>query len=69
MYIINPNISLLSVDLLTKLVYLKWITVSIMTISTVIEIISGLTLGKSGRIHSPEEKTKIIRTLFLNVPV
>jgi len=64
MYIINSNISLLflSVDLLTKLFYIKWIAVSIMTISTVIEIISSLTLGKSGRIHSPTEKTKLIKT-------
>lgn len=62
MYIINPNISLLSVDLLKKLVFIKWIAVSIVTISTVIEIISSLTLGKSGRIHSPEEKTKLIKT-------
>ena len=31
-----------------------------MTVSTGIEIISGITLGKSGRIHSPTEKTKLI---------
>jgi len=62
MYIINPNMSLLSVDLLTELVYIKWIAVSILTISTLIEIISGFTLGESGRIHSPEEKTKLIKT-------
>jgi protein-S-isoprenylcysteine O-methyltransferase Ste14 len=26
------------------------------------EIISGLTLGKSGRVYSPTEKTKLIKT-------
>lgn len=64
MYIINSNISLLflSVDLLTKLICIKWLALSIITISTVIEIISSLTLGKSGRIHSPTEKTKLIKT-------
>jgi len=62
MYIINSNISLLAVDLLTRLIYIKWIAVSIMTISTVIEIISSLSLGKSGRIHSPTEKTQLIKT-------
>jgi protein-S-isoprenylcysteine O-methyltransferase Ste14 len=64
MYIINPDISLLflSVKPLTGLEYIKWISVSLITISTIIEIISGLTLGKSGRIHSPTEKTKLIKT-------
>ena len=62
MYIINSNISLLAVDLLTRLIYIKWIAVSIMSISTVIEIISSLSLGKSGRIHSPTLKTQLIKT-------
>lgn len=64
MYIINPNISLLflSIKSLTGLVYIKWISVSLITIATIIEIISSLTLGKSGRIHSPTEKTKLIKT-------
>jgi protein-S-isoprenylcysteine O-methyltransferase Ste14 len=64
MYILNSNIylSFLSIDLLTESLYVKWIAVSIMTVSTVIEIISGLSLGKSGRIHSPTEKTKLIIT-------
>ncbi len=64
MYIINPNISLLflSVRALTELIYIKWMAVSIITIATIIEIISSLTLGKSGRIHSPTEKTKLIKT-------
>ena len=48
--------------LLTKSLFLKWIAVSIMTVSTIIEILSSLTLGKSGRIHSPTEKTKLITT-------
>jgi len=63
-YIINPDISLLflSIKPLTVLVYIKWIAVSLITISTMIEIISGLTLGKSGRIHSSTEKTKLIKT-------
>jgi protein-S-isoprenylcysteine O-methyltransferase Ste14 len=61
-YIIDSNISLLffSIDILTKSLYIKWIAVSIMTVSTVIEIISSLSLGESGRIHSPVEKTKLI---------
>jgi len=64
MYVINPNISLLflSVRSLAELVYVKWIAVSIITIATIIEIISSLTLGRSGRIHSPTEKTKLIKT-------
>ena len=64
MYILDSNISLLflSIDLLTEYFYIKWIAVLIMTISTVIEIISGLSLGKSGRIHSPTEKTKLMIT-------
>jgi len=64
MYILDSNISLsfLSIDLLTESLYIKWIAVSIMTVSTVIEIISSLSLGKSGRIHSPTEKTKFIIT-------
>ena len=63
-YIINPNVSLLflSIKSLTGLVYIKWISVSVITIATIIEIISSLTLGKSGRIHSPTEKTKLIKT-------
>jgi len=63
-YIINPDISslLLSIKPLTGLVYIKWIAVSLITIATIIEIISGLTLGKSGRIHSSTEKTKLIKT-------
>ena len=62
-YIINTNTSLLffSVELMTKSNYVKWIAVAIMTIATIIEIISGLTLGKSGRIHSSTEKTKLIK--------
>jgi protein-S-isoprenylcysteine O-methyltransferase Ste14 len=61
-YIINSRISLLffSIDLLAKSLYIKWIAVSIMTLATAIEIISSLSLGKSGRIHSPAEKTKLI---------
>jgi protein-S-isoprenylcysteine O-methyltransferase Ste14 len=61
-YIINSKISLLifSIDLLAKSQYIKWIAVSLMTFATAIEIISGLSLGKSGRIHSPAEKTKLI---------
>ena len=61
-YIINSKISLLffSIDLLAKSQYIKWIATSIMTVATAIEIISGLSLGKSGRIHSPSEKTKLI---------
>ena len=64
MYILDSNISLsfLSIKLLTEYFYIKWIAVLIMTISTVIEIISGLSLGKSGRIHSPTEKTELIIT-------
>jgi len=63
-YIINPDISslLLSIKPLTGLVYIKWIAVSLITIATIIEIISSLTLGKSGRIHSSAEKTKLIKT-------
>jgi protein-S-isoprenylcysteine O-methyltransferase Ste14 len=63
-YIINPNISLLflSVRQLTILSYIKWIAVSLIAIATIMEIVSGLTLGKSGRIHSPTEKTKLIKT-------
>lgn len=63
-YIINPDISLLflSIKLLTGLVFIKWVAVSLITIATIIEIISGLTLGKSGRIHSSVEKTKLIKT-------
>jgi len=49
-------------NLLTESLDIKWIAVSIMTVSTVIEIISSLSLGKSGRIHSPTEKTKLIIT-------
>jgi len=61
-YIINSNVSLLffSIDLLAKSLYIKWIAVSIMTVATAIVIISSLSLGKSGRIHSPLEKTKLI---------
>ena len=64
MYIINLNISLLflSIKSLTGLVYIKWISVSLITIATIIEIISSLTLGKSGRVHSSTEKTKLIKT-------
>lgn len=64
MYIINPDISLLflSIKSLTGLVYIKWISVSLITIATTIEIISSSTLGKSGRIHSPTEKTKLVKT-------
>jgi protein-S-isoprenylcysteine O-methyltransferase Ste14 len=64
MYIINSNISLqfLSLELLTKSLYIKWIAVSIMTISTAVIIISSLSLGKSGRIFSPIEKIKLIKT-------
>ncbi len=64
MYIINPDISLLflSIKPLTGLEYIKWISVSLITIATVIEIISSLTLGRSGRIHSSKEKTKLIKT-------
>jgi len=63
-YIINPDISLLflSIRPLTGSVFIKWIAVSLITIATIIEIISGLTLGKSGRIHSSTEKTKLIKT-------
>jgi len=63
-YIINPDVSLLflSVRPLTAPAYIKWIAVSLITIATIIEIISGLTLGKSGRIHSSAEKTKLIKT-------
>ncbi len=63
-YIINPNISLLflSVRQLTILFYIKWIAVSLITIATIMEIVSGLTLGKSGRVYSPTEKTKLIKT-------
>jgi protein-S-isoprenylcysteine O-methyltransferase Ste14 len=63
-YIINPNISLLflSIRQLTILSYIKWIAVSLITIATIMEIVSGLTLGKSGRIHTPTEKTKLIKT-------
>ncbi len=63
MYIINPDISLLflSIKPLTRLAYIKWISVSLITIATIIEIISSLTLGKSGRIHSPTEKTKLVK--------
>ena len=62
MYILSSNISLsfISIDFLSESLYIKWMAVLIMTVSTAIEIISGLTLGKSGRIHSPEEKTKLI---------
>jgi protein-S-isoprenylcysteine O-methyltransferase Ste14 len=61
-YIINSKIALLflSIDLLTKSLYIKWMAVSIMTVSTIIIIISSLSLGKSGRIHSATEKTKLI---------
>lgn len=64
MYILNSNISLsfLSINFLAESLYIKWIAVSLMTVSTVIEIISSLSLGKSGRIHSPTEKTKLITT-------
>jgi protein-S-isoprenylcysteine O-methyltransferase Ste14 len=63
-YIIDPDISLffLSIRQLTILAYIKWIAVSLITIATVIEIVAGLTLRKSGRIHSPTEKTKLIKT-------
>jgi protein-S-isoprenylcysteine O-methyltransferase Ste14 len=63
-YIINPDISLffLSVRQLTILAYIKWIAVSLITIATIMEIVAGLTLGRSGRIHSPKEKTKLIKT-------
>jgi len=69
MYILDSNISLsfLSIDLLTESLYIKWIAVSIMTVSTVIEIISSLSLGKSGRIHSPTEKTKFIITCIYGI--
>jgi len=62
-YIINPDISLLflSIKSLAGLFFIKWVAVSLITISTMIEIISGLTLGKSGRIHSSAEKTKLIK--------
>jgi len=63
-YIINPDISLLflSIKSLAGLFFIKWVAASLITISTMIEIISGLTLGKSGRIHSSAEKTKLIKT-------
>jgi len=63
-YIINPDISLLllSIKPLTGLVFIKWIAVSLITIATILEIVSGLTLGKSGRINSPTEKIKLIKT-------
>jgi protein-S-isoprenylcysteine O-methyltransferase Ste14 len=63
-YLINPNISLffLSIRQLTMQAYIKWIAVSLVTIATVMEIVAGLTLGRSGRIHSPTEKTKLIKT-------
>jgi protein-S-isoprenylcysteine O-methyltransferase Ste14 len=47
---------------LTILSYIKWVAVSLITIATIMEIISGLTLGKSGRVYSPTEKTKLIKT-------
>ncbi|MBN1412550.1 MAG: isoprenylcysteine carboxylmethyltransferase family protein [Spirochaetales bacterium] len=62
-YIIDTNTILLffSLELMTKSDYVKWTAVVIMTIATIIEIISGLTLGKSGRIHSPAEKIKLVK--------
>jgi len=64
LYTINPDISLLflSIKSLTELVYIKWIAVSLITAATIIEIISSLTLGKSGRIYSSAERTKLIKT-------
>lgn len=63
-YIINPDISLffLSIRPLTAMAYIKWIAVSLITIATMIEIISVLTLGKSGRIFSCAERTELIKT-------
>ena len=64
MYIFDTNISLLffSFDFVRKSIYIKWIAVSLITLSTIIIIISSLTLGKSARIHSPVEKTMLIKT-------
>jgi protein-S-isoprenylcysteine O-methyltransferase Ste14 len=62
--IIDPHLSslFLSLDVLAESCFIQWVAITIMIIASLIEIIASLTLGKSGRIHSPVEKTKLVTT-------
>jgi protein-S-isoprenylcysteine O-methyltransferase Ste14 len=62
-YIIDPRIAtyFLSFKAITELPVIKWIAVALISLAALLEIISASTIGKSGRIHSPTEKTKLIK--------
>jgi protein-S-isoprenylcysteine O-methyltransferase Ste14 len=62
-YIIDPHIAeyFLSLKVITELAVIKWIAAALISLATVLEIISGFTIGRSGRIHSPTEKTELIK--------